>query len=176
MNASKVAAVVLVGLMAVVGVGCGKPKMGVYNITVTPDASLSEGGTGRLAQLEVDLVGVKESDAAMWRDYKVDSYFSGNDALRSGAKEYTKTMTFSEAKKGAQTLARNDGIWKVWRDRGVTHLFILASSKNLRGTGGGPELRRKELPLTTNRWKTEKIDIVVKNSGIDCPTPMEPLD
>jgi hypothetical protein len=172
-----VRALVVLGLAAFsfVGVGCNSPKMGVYNLVVTPDASLRDAGSGKMSQVEVALVGVKESDAAMWREYKVDAFFSGNDAFRAGAKDYTKTLTFSNDKAGSQTVSMKDPIWKVWKDRGVMHLFIFANSKNLRNAPGGPELRRKELPLTTDRWKTETIDIVVKSSGIDVPTPMEPV-
>jgi hypothetical protein len=168
-------AVVAMGLVAFVGVGegCGGPKMGMYNLVVTPDASLRDSSTQKMSQVEVALVGVKEADAATWRDYKVDSFFSGNDPFRAGAKEYTKTLTFSNDQPGAQTVKEKDPIWKVWKDRGVTKLFIFANSKNLKNVPGGPELRRKELPLTTDYWKTETIDIVIKNGGIDVPTPME---
>jgi hypothetical protein len=170
-------AVVAAGFAAfmLVGVGCNSPKMGVYNLNVTPDASLRDSGSGKMSQVEVALVGVKEADAPVWREYKVDSFFSGNDPFRAGAKEYTKTLTFSNDNPGVQKVTMKDPIWKVWKDRGVTQLFIFANSKNLRNAPGGPELRRKELPLTTDRWKTETIDIVVKSSGIDVPTPMEPV-
>jgi hypothetical protein len=155
--------------------GCGGPKMGIYNLVVKPDSSLKDQGSGKLPPLEVDLVGVKESDAAMWSEYKVDSYFSGNDALRAGAKEYTKSLTFSAGNEATIEINKKDPIWQVWKKRGVTRLFVLASSKNLRSPSGSPELRRKELPLTTDRWRTERIEIIIKSSGIDCPTPMEPL-
>jgi hypothetical protein len=172
-----VRSLVLVGMLAFmfVGVGCGSPKMGIYNLVVTPDSTLRDAGSGKMSQVEVALVGVKEADAAQWREYKVDSFFSGNDAFRAAAKEYTKTLTFSNDQAGPQKVTMKDPIWKVWKERGVTHLFIFANSKNLRNAPGGPELRRKELPLTTDRWKTETIDIVIKSGGIDVPTPMEPV-
>jgi hypothetical protein len=173
MNVVRMVALALVGVFAVLAGGCSSPKMGVYNLNVTPDASLKDGGSGKLSQVEVALVGVKEADADDWRAYKVDSFFSGNDPFRAGAKEYTKTLTFSNDNPGMQTVRTSDPIWQVWRSRGVTRLFIFANSKNLRNTPGGPELRRKELPLTTDRWKTQTIDIIIKSSGIDVPTPME---
>jgi hypothetical protein len=163
----------LVGLFSVVAGGCGAPKMGIYNLNVIPHDSLKDANSGKLSQVEVALVGVKEADAQDWRDYKVDAFFSGNDSFRAGAKEYTKTLTFSNDNPAPQTVKASDPIWQVWKARGVTKLFIFANSKNLRNTPGGPELRRKELPLTTDRWKTDTIDIVVKSSGIDVPTPME---
>jgi hypothetical protein len=172
-NGVKVLVMAVVGLFAVVAGGCGAPKMGVYNLNVTPDASLRDSASGKLSQVEVALVGVKEADAETWRQYKVDAFFSGNDPFRAGAKDYTKTLVFSNDAPAMQTVKGNDPIWQAWRSRGVTRLFIFANSKNLRNAAGGPELRRKELPLTTNYWKTNTIDIVVKSSGIDVPTPME---
>src|SRR4051812_9903905 len=158
-----------------IGAGCNSAKMGVYNLNVTPDASLRDSASGKMSQVEVALVGVKDADAPVWREYKVDSFFSGNDPFRAGAKDYTKTLTFSNDAAKTQTVSMKDPIWKVWKERGVTQLFIFANSKNLKNAAGGPEMRRKELPLTTDRWKTETIDIVIKNSGIDVPTPMEPV-
>jgi hypothetical protein len=174
-NLVRFVAVLGLAVFALVGGGCNGPKMGVYNLNVTPDASLRDSGSGKMSQVEVALVGVKEADAPVWRDYKVDSFFSGNDQFRAGAKEWTKTLTFSNDNAKMQTVSMKDPIWKVWKDRGVTQLFIFANSKNLKVAPGGPELRRKELPLTTDRWKTETIDIVIKSSGIDVPTPMEPV-
>jgi hypothetical protein len=171
----RIVAAVAFAAFAFVGVGCGSAKMGVYNLNVTPDASLRDQGSGKMSQVEVALVGVKEADAGTWREYKVDQFFSGNDQFRANAATYTKTLTFSNDNAKPQTITMKDPIWKAWKDRGVTQLFIFANSKNLRSAAGGPELRRKEIPLTTDRWKTETIDIVVKSSGIDIPTPMEPV-
>lgn len=167
--------VLVLAAFTLVGVGCNSAKMGTYNLVVSPDASLRDSASGKMSQVEVALVGVKEADAPVWREYKVDSFFSGNDPFRAGAKEYTRTLTFSNDQAGPQTVKRSDPIWQKWKERGVTQLFIFANSKNLKNAAGGPELRRKELPLTTDRWKTETIEIVVKSSGIDVPTPMEPV-
>jgi hypothetical protein len=172
-NVVNVLVLAVVGVFALLAGGCGAPKMGVYNLNVTPDVSLRDSASGKLSQVEVALVGVKEADAETWRAYKVDSFFSGNDPFRAGAKDYTKTLVFSNDAPATQTVKANDPIWQAWRSRGVTRLFIYANAKNLRGAPGGPELRRKELPLTTNYWKTNTIDIVIKSSGIDVPTPME---
>jgi hypothetical protein len=169
----------ILGLVAMVvlvcaQIGCeSKPRLGVYNLRVSPDASLQEGG--RMPRLEVDLVGLNETQLQQWRAYSVDAYFSGADPLRAGAKEHTVTLTFSADAPGQQVVARNHPIWNVWRQRGVTTLIVLASSRSIRPSAGGAEPRRLELPLTTNRWKVDSIDITVKSSGVECPTPMEPV-
>ncbi len=173
MSMMKLAAVALIGFFGVTAGGCGGASLKMVDIAVTPDASLKDSASGRLPQVEVALVGVKESDAALWREAKVDNFFSGNDAMRADAREYTKTLTFSSDNPGTQVLKANDPIFKVWKERGVTMLFVFANSRNLKTSPGAPEMRRKELPLTSDRWKTDRIEIYIKSSGIDVPTPME---
>jgi len=157
-------------------VGCATTaKLGRYDLVVTPDATLRDSGTGRLPPVEVDLVGVGAADAAQWQSYGADQYFSGEDARRKGAASYAKTLTFNADNQGPQTIKATDPIWKLWQQRGVTTLFVFASSRTMKTTPGGPEIRRKEIPLTTDKWEsgTRRIDIVVKSSGVDCPTPMK---
>jgi hypothetical protein len=171
---------VVAGLLAcamfIQACGPGRARLGRYNLVVTPDPSLRDAG-GRLPQVEVDLVGVKEDDAMNWAGYSVDRYFSGEDKMRSGASGYTRTMIFNADSAGPQTVSANDPIWQVWQERGVTQLFVFASSRSLRPSPGGPELRRKSIPLTTDKWETgtSQIDVVVRASGVDSPTPMKVL-
>jgi len=147
--------------------------MGKYNLQVTPDASLRDAG-GRLSPLEVDLVGVKEADINEWTGYSVDQYFSGEDARRRNAAPYTRTLLFSNDKSAAQMVPASDPIWQVWGERGVTQLFVFASSRSMQSQPGN-ETRRKMIPLTTDRWDTniKQIDIIVKSSGVECPTPQK---
>ncbi len=161
-------------LIAMANIGCSStPRMGKYDIVVTPDATLRD-SSGTLSLVEVDLVGVTAQQQE-WESYPVDTYFSGSDALRRGASEYTYRMTFGPNDAGPKTLKSDDPIWEVWKGRGVTSMVIMGSSRQMRPAAGAPETRRKLIPLTTDRWKTERIDVVVKSSGIEIPTPMEPV-
>jgi hypothetical protein len=172
MSMGRAAAVLSLVLVALMGVGCNSKRMGVYNIVVTPHSSLQD-SSGKLSQVEVAIVGVKPDEAKTWNEHKVEQFFSGADPVRSGAEGYTRTMIFNANNPGPQSISPKDPIWKVWRNRGVMSIVVFANSKNLRVSPGGPDLRRRELPLTTDRWKVDQIDLLIKSSGIDCPTPME---
>ncbi len=151
--------------------GPGKPKMWRGTLASSADASLRDAGAATMAQLQVDLVGISPTDADL-ASYPVDTWFSGGDTKRQGAQAYTKAFVFSEP--GVVTIDNNDPIWKVWQERGVTQLLILASHKNIKYVEGA-EARRKLIPLTTDRWKVRRIDVIVKSGGIEVPTGMEPL-
>ncbi len=174
MNVWVAMALVVLGLSAV---GCGQSKLrlGRYDLVVSPDASLRDAGSGKIPQVEVDLVGVRDADKAEWAAYSVDKYFSGEDPMRAGAAKYTRTVTFGPDNNGPATIKSNDPIWQEWEQRGVTTLYVFASARTMKTGSGGADLRRKEIPLTTDRWEsgTNKIDVVVKSSGVDCPTPMK---
>jgi hypothetical protein len=170
----RVAALVGVAALAASLVACGpsKPRMWRGAMATTADASLRDPGAPTMAQLQVDLIGLKADEVEAWKAYPVDRYFSGSDDRRQSAQGYTKAFVFSEP--GILTIAPNDPIWDVWAKRGVTNLMILASHKNIAFVPGA-EPRRKDIPLTTNRWKVRQIDVVVRSGGIEIPTPMEPL-
>lgn len=167
----------LVGMLVAVlfmGVGCGsKPKMGVYEIAVAPGGDLSS--TLGAAPLQVDLVGVSENDLAKWNGVAVDEYFAGASPLRNEAAASRRTFNFNANASGAQVLTVKDSIWNEWRNRGVTQLAILSTSRAM-SPMGGMDVRKKIIPLTTDRWNNgQRIDLVVGKSGVDCPTAMKPV-
>lgn len=154
--------------------GCATPSLKVANVTFTAEQSLRD-PNGKLPLVEVAVIGVSENDAREWNEYKVDSFFSGNDPRRAAALPFTKNLVFTNEDAAPKTIAMNDPIWQVWKERGATRLFVFANSKNLKASEGGLELRRKELPFTNDRWKTNQVDIAVTSGGIDVRTKMEPL-
>lgn len=168
-------AVLLIGAMTVSGmIGCtSKLKLGRYDLVVTPDASLRDTGTGKLPLVEVDLIGVSENEIATWNAQSVDQHFSGENARRAAAKDYTRTFTFSQDDAAPKTLASNDPIYQVWEKRGVTTLFVFASARTFRVSPGGPDGRRLSIPLTTDKWEVRKIDLLLKSGGVECGTAMK---
>jgi hypothetical protein len=164
----------MIAALSVTMGGCGNPGLKIANVTFTADPSLRDPG-GKLPLVEVAVVGVSENDAREWNEYKVDSFFSGSDPRRTASMPFTKNLMFRDEDPAPKTIAANDPIWAVWKERGATRLVILANSKNLNAGPGGPELRRKELPFTTDRWKTGQIDISITSGGIDVRTKMEPV-
>jgi hypothetical protein len=162
------AAAVLAALVAFTG-GCGGAGMGKYNVTVVPGSSLRE-SPGGMPSVEVDLVGVSESEAARWKSYPINDYFSGRDQLRADADK--KTLAFTAGSPGPQTLSAKDPIWQTWKGKQATELVILANLPGVSGKGEDP--RRLVLPLASNRWEGDTIEVEVQRSGIVPRTPMKP--
>jgi hypothetical protein len=151
---ARIGVAALLGASVMAG-GCQqKARTGAYNLEISPGS-----GVGRA---EVDLVGVKSDALSTWQGVNVADHFSGNNALRQGAQQYTRTITLDG---GKTTVAASDPIWAEWKGRNISHVFILA--------GGRGVSAKKELPVTTDKWNVSTISIIVKPGDIDVPTPMK---
>ncbi len=171
MNMLKIAAVAVVAATAAMLVGCGpsKPRTHVAKLVVSTDSTLND-KDGTLAPVLVDLVGLTGNDAEL-KSYSIDAWIGGSDDKKKAAAEFTKQLRFDQGNPGPVVVNKNDPIWKVWQSRGIQELMIIASSRNM----AGGDARRKVIPMTTNRWKVDTIDIKVTSGGVDVPTKMEPL-
>jgi hypothetical protein len=164
------AAVALFGV--VMGTGCQKsvrPWKG--DLVVTPDASLRD-SSGRMPQVEVDLVAIQQTDDAV-KQYPVDNWFSGEDKQRSASSSYTKSLTFGPGAERAVTISKSDPIWKKWQERGYSELVVFATSRTMRASPAGLDTRRRVIPLTSDKWDVGAISFEVKSSGVECSTPMK---
>jgi hypothetical protein len=162
--------VAIVGVCTALLLGGCTAGMGRYNTTVAPSEGLRD-ASGTMPSIEVDLVGVNESELARWRTYPVGDYFSGRDQFRADADRYT--MAFTDSNPGPQTLDRSNPIWQKWKDKQAVELFVLV---NLPGVSGerAEDPRRLMLPLSSDRWAGDEITIEVQRSGVVCRTPMKP--
>jgi hypothetical protein len=163
--------VAMLMMVAMTGVGCkSKPKMGTYNVRVTPGQDLV--ATFANAPLQVDVIGVSEIDQPKWAAASVDDYFAGSSDLRNNASAFTRTMNFNASSAGTQTLSLNDPIWNVWRERGVKQMAVFTYSLAMPPTEG----RKLLIPLTTDRWNDrQQIDLMIGKSGVDSLSAMKPI-
>ncbi|MEM9066108.1 MAG: hypothetical protein AAGB51_11530 [Planctomycetota bacterium] len=157
-------------------VGCGSSSAtGKYNVEVALGPGMVDPESGAVSSLEVDLVGVNETESARWTSYPLSQYFSGADQLRNDASKVTLAFTTDES--GTKILARNDEIWEDWRGRNADQLFVLV---NLLGVDqdlpGDQDPRRLILPLSKNRWSGNTLEIEIRPSRVVCQTPLKPVD
>lgn len=125
-----VAWMVAVAVTATLLGGCGgtpKQKFGPHTLNLRVDDSLRD-SSGTLTSVEVDVVGVRGEEAALWASKPVSEYFSGSDALRAAASKVT--YRFTNDASGPRTLERTDPMWNTWQGAGCRDLYIIA---NLRG-------------------------------------------
>ena len=152
-----------VALMSLVGCGGGN-SMKKFDVEVVLGPSMVDEATGTIPSIEVDFVGVNESENARWRGYSLSEYFSGSDDLRAGASR--TTLSFTSASADPKTLERNDPIWDDWDERQATYLYVLANLPGVMDAAGDQDIRRMILPLAAKRWDTSKIKIEIQRSGL----------
>ena len=154
--------------------GCNHtPTMGKYTYRVTLDSALRDKNTNMMPSIEVDFVGVNESESDRWIGYNIDDYFTPGNPQRANADRYT--MPFTNDKSSAQTLSAGSSNWNSWQGSGAKNMIILASIP-LSSSQFAVDPRRLVLPLDRARWgRGMTIELLIKPSGIVLMTAMRPV-
>lgn len=99
-----------------------------YNITVYFSPDLKE-EYGYYPSLELDIVGVNESEKRWLENYKIDTYFEVDNPLRKSLEPYT--IHFSSNKEPEQLFSEHEKQWKAWNKKGFTELIVLVNLPGL---------------------------------------------
>lgn len=128
------------------------------------DAAIAPAYQG--ASIQVDLVGVNNSELAAWNAKPVDDYFTPGDIFRGAAAK--RTLDFADGKEGGKSLAANDPIWQTWKAKGVSNIVVMADLPGYTIPMGGVDLRRQIIPLSSDSWDKSPpvITIQVGPTGI----------
>ena len=86
------------------------------------DASIAPAYKG--ASIQVDLIGVNNSELAAWNAKPIDDYFAPGDVFRSSSNKHT--LNFADANDGVQTLQVTDPIWQSWKAKGASYVVVIA--------------------------------------------------
>jgi hypothetical protein len=150
--------------------GCGIMRM---NVVVELDETLTR-NPASVPTIEVDLVGVSESEMPQWKGYAMSAYWSPGDKLRTGGARHE--LRFSQTTASRRTLSRDDPIFDTWQEKTAGWLFVLADLPDVpEPAPGEPDPRRMILPLNRKAWKLKKdtITITVKSGQLVCtPAPI----
>lgn len=147
--------------------------------TFHPAVNLSVDSIYENASIQVDMVGINPSQYKVWTQKSVSEYFSPGDEFRKITDK--KTFAFGQNRPKEQVLSRNDPIWKRWRDKGVSHIFVLADLPGI--SDEKAEKRRQIIPLDRKAWKgsqtlfiflPREIKVNVSPTGVEViPPPTE---
>lgn len=160
-------------LIAVFATGCSSsPRMGKYTYRVVLDEALRDKNSGIMPSIEVDFVGVNESERSRWDSLSIDDYFSPGNVVRANCNNHT--MAFTNENSQPQQLSAGDGIWNTWSGSSAEEMFIMASIP-ISGDAFSVDPRRLVLPLNQARWTGGVIELEIKPSGVVRLTPMRPL-
>ena len=155
-------------------IGCTNRKMKQMNVTVAVDPSVG-GAYGMLPVMDVDLIGVPPEKLEEYRTMSASQYWQANSQKRQGAKEYTKTLSFSQDNKDPKTITKKDPMWKTWKNQGARWLVVMSNLPGRHADAPGDQDDRREIiPLEAYRWKGNKINILIKPSGADISPPTNP--
>jgi hypothetical protein len=99
----------LMAAASLVMVGCGEKTYCRYNISVSLDEGLQDAATKRWPSVEVDIIGVNESEQANYSRYSMTEYFKPGNTFRSDGD--TQTFRFDTSSPEAKTLNQSGGPW-----------------------------------------------------------------
>lgn len=150
--------------------GCATaPHPQAYAVRVTLDKPLVG------SSVQVDLVGVNQTDLPKWQNYSVTQYWQPDNPFRRDAQKYA--MQFSINTANTQVLLNNDPHWSGWLSTGASQLVIIADLPGvITDQTGNADPRRLILPLDRAAWpkNVNTIDILVQESGLRLMTPRKP--
>jgi hypothetical protein len=121
--------------------------------------------------IQVDLVGVSESEKPKWEAYSMDSYWNNeNDLRRGNALKLTHFLEFNKP----WTVSRNDPIWQKWFSHGDTELAIIANLPGNFPPGAG-DPRLNFFPLDKGSWKAKNHTLAfeVQDTIVNPVTPQK---
>ena len=151
------AGVVAAGLVS----GCGTPGPKPWNLSINKTTP---------ASIQVDVIGIKESENPVWEGYNIDKYWSDGDLRRINAQPLTQILKLGQP----WVIPATDPKWQKWIARGDTELLIIG---NLPGCfdAGPADPRRLIIPLQPV-WQTKNdtLEIEVQDTLIQVNTPQKP--
>ena len=161
--------------------GCG--RMGRFDVVVTIERDGFKKTLGVLPSVEVNLVGVNDTEYEEWYGAPASQYWEPDNARRltTVRKGYAHVMTFGEEQPSRQILYRRNVVYDAWAAKNARHLFILCNFPRVaQDQPGNMDPRRRILPLDKERWQgyfwgKRVIWVEVTPSGLIChSTPLPP--
>ena len=141
-------------------VGCGSTRPRPWNISISK---------ATYASIEVDLIGVTESEKPYWQGYDIDKYWHDGDLRRKNANKITKILKMGQP----WMVSIDDPKWQEWINRGATELLIIANLPGHFDAGPG-DPRRLFLPLNKGAYhdvKNDTLEIEIQDTLILVNTP-----
>ena len=141
------------------------------DITISMGKELQT-GAGIYPSVEVDVVGLTESEVPRWQAYSMNDYFQAECKFRASAERHP--FTFSDIRHDPVTIGKKDPLWTQWKRNGATHLCITANIPGVWQDQAGVDGRKLILPLDKKKWhRHSRYEIFLMPDGIVCRTRMK---
>ncbi len=151
---------------------CGlfSPKPQPYNVSVSYDPATIQ-HFRIFPSVEVDMVPADETLMKQLEQTNIDDYFDPAGAIRSSVRK--KSFYLSEEDNETKTLSKEDKVWDSWiNKRHYTHLVLFISLH--KDSDKGADMRKLVLPLMSDRWNEDTIEVSIVPAGFMLQTPMNP--
>ncbi len=133
--------------------GCSSGSGGSTAVYVFIDPQIEE-SFGYAPSLEVDVVGISDSDKQRLEKYNIDRYFSGNDRMRTSLKPVT--FKFSDDDMVPKAVNSKHRCWDEWGEKILTNIAVLVNlplvEEDAKGTPEDP--RRLVVPMTEGMFNS----------------------
>lgn len=153
-SCSTTVARLLIGMFALAFLagGCAPGPFNVEVFLDEKDTGLRD-QSGTIKAIEVDFIGVNESELDRWKQMPVSEFWGVDSPIRANAKKHV--MAFGQGLPLKQTLLETDPVWKTWIDeRGAKYLVVFAYLAWLqKDQPGTADPRRLILPLERGKWE-----------------------
>lgn len=148
----------VLGVVAVLGVGCKSTSLGVYNVRLQLDEQLR--ASSSVPTIEVDMIALSGAESDRMKAQSVREYFAAGNLDRASFRDQQRLVTrrFGTGSTDEKLLETKDPIWRseTWKSGG--DLFVMASVP-----GAQTDLdRRLVIPRQKDRWPAKTKDIVVR--------------
>lgn len=112
------------------------------------------------ATISVDLVGVNNSELAVWKAKPVDDYFAPGNVFRDSAQKVT--LNFGGGGETTQRVSPSHPVWQDWRAKGATQVIVIADLPGYTLPIGGVDIRRQMIPLESTNWERSPEEVVIQ--------------
>lgn len=124
---------------------------------------------GYYPSLEVDIVGLNDSEKNWIDSYDINKYFEIDNPLRKTLSPVT--MKFSEEDKSMQYLGYYSKYWNKWKKKGAKELYIIVNLPQVESNGSEDKSQKSKPNILTfkiksNIFKWHKKYIEIKPAGV----------
>jgi hypothetical protein len=159
---SSLASLALIVVLSLACTGCGVSPLKL---------TLNRGQTLEGKSVDLDIVGVNDSNIKTWSEYPISKYFEAGNEFRDDARRagVLKTVVFRANGSSSEIIDKTDPIWAKWKEIGAKQIVVIANLPgDIKDTAGeGPA---RKILLWDNAWPSDGIKITVGKGALSVDT------
>lgn len=123
--------------------------------------------------IQVDLVGLSDSERASWDEMSLSSYWMPGSERRAAVADRTIRIRFGSERTDPVRIPVDAGIWTTWKRAGATWLYVVANLPGgLEDRRGAEDPRRLAVSLETDELDPEApLLIEIRRDAVVFMTP-----